>query len=141
MGGLLHDIGKLVLASRFADSYRHIGPQSRRQHVPVWRVETERYGASHAEVGAYLLGCWGLPRIIVEAVAYHHQPSLLRRTHFDPVGAVHVAESLVQEMDAPVGQSGDDKGSGLDSAYLDSTNALGRMRVFRDIARDVARRV
>ncbi len=141
IGGLLHDIGKLVLASRFSDSYRRIGPESRRQGVPVWRAETEAYGASHAEVGAYLLGCWGLPRIVVEAVAYHHRPSLLGRTHFDPVGAVHVAEALVQEMDAAASGQTQGVDVGLDSAYLDSTNALGRMRVFRDIARDVARRV
>ncbi|MEP6655035.1 MAG: HDOD domain-containing protein, partial [Myxococcales bacterium] len=69
MGGLLHDIGKLVLASRFSDTYRRMAPQARRAKRPLWEVEAEEYGASHAEVGAYLLGCWGLPRIVVEAVA------------------------------------------------------------------------
>ena len=141
MGGLLHDIGKLVLASRFSDTYRHIAPQSRRSKVPVWKVEIEQYGASHAEVGAYLLGCWGLPRIVVEAVAYHHRPSLLGRTHFDPVGAVHVADALVQEMDAPLNDPSGDASLALDAPYLDVTNTVGRMRVFRDIAKDIARRM
>lgn len=140
MGGLLHDIGKLVLASRFSETYRRMAPTARRTNRPLWQVEKEEYGASHAEVGAYLLGCWGLPRIVVEAVAYHHRPSALGRTHFDPVGAVHVAEALVQEMDAPVNDPARDE-TALDAAYLDSTNTVGRMRVFRDIASDIARRV
>jgi putative nucleotidyltransferase with HDIG domain len=141
IGGLLHDVGKLVLAARFSDSYRHIAPRARRNRLPVWRVETEEYGASHAEVGAYLLGCWGLPRIVVEGVAYHHRPSLLGRTHFDPVGAVHVAEALVQEMDAPANDPAHGSDMELDAAYLDATDTLSRMRVFRDIATDIARRI
>ncbi len=32
---------------------------------------------SHAELGAYLLGLWGLPDSIVEIVAFHHEPSAL----------------------------------------------------------------
>ena len=82
-----------------------------------------------------------MPRIVVEAVAYHHRPSLLGRTHFDPVGAVHVAEALVQEMDAPAKDPAHGSDTELDSVYLDATNTLSRMRVFRDIASDIASRV
>lgn len=140
MGGLLHDVGKLVLASRFPDSYRRVGPQARMRRVPVWQVEMDEYGASHATVGAYLLACWGLPRIVIEAVAYHHHPSALGRTHFDAVGGVHVAEALVQEMDAAPNDPTGDASTWLDSVYLDKTGAISRVSVFRDIAREVARR-
>ncbi len=141
MGGLLHDVGKLVLASRFPDSYRRIAPLARKRRSPSWRIEIEEYGASHAEVGAYLLACWGLPRIVIEAVAFHHRPSALGRTHFDPVGGVHIAEALVQEMDAPTNDPARDASTWLDSVYLDKTGAIARMQVYRDIARDTARRV
>ena len=140
IAGLLHDIGKLVLATRFSSSYRTIRPRARLNGVPIWRVEIEEYGASHAEVGAYLLGCWGLPRIVVEAVAYHHRPSALGRTHFDPVGAVHVADALSHELAAPPGAAAPAAEAGIDGAYLDETNTLTRMRVFREIAQDIARR-
>jgi putative nucleotidyltransferase with HDIG domain len=140
MGGLLHDVGKLVLASRFPDSYRRVAPMARRRRVPLWQVEMDEYGASHATVGAYLLACWGLPRIVIEAVAYHHHPSALGRSHFDPVGGVHVAEALVQEMDAAPNDPTGDASTWLDTVYLDRTGVLGRIGVFREIARDVAQR-
>lgn len=137
IGGLLHDIGKLVLASRFADTYRRVAPQARKRGVLVWQMEVEEYGASHAEVGGYLLACWGLPRIVIETVTYHHRPSALRRNHFDPVGAVHVAEALVQEMDDPRR----DISQYLDATYLDDTGARARLPAFRATARDIARRM
>lgn len=66
------------------------------------------------EAGAYLLGLWGLPMPIVEAVAFHRQP---RRTHgngFWVTGALHVAAALVM-------------GEPLDEAYLQSVGMLGKV--------------
>jgi putative nucleotidyltransferase with HDIG domain len=141
IGGLLHDVGKLVLASRFPETYRGVAREARRRRVPVWQIEKEEYGSSHAEVGAYLLACWGLPRIVIEAVGFHHCPSLLEREHFDPVGAVHVANALVHEMDAAFNDPArDDAVIGLDGAYLARTNVLSRMSAFRTIAHDLANR-
>jgi putative nucleotidyltransferase with HDIG domain len=140
IGGLLHDLGKLVLACRLPDSYRGILPEARRRRLPVSQIETETYGTTHAEVGAYLLACWGLPRIVIEAVGHHHHPSMLGRTHFDPVGAVHVAEALVHEMDGPVNGVAADASTRLDAAYLERTGAFQRMATFREIAIDIAKR-
>ena len=52
---------------------------------------------SHAEVGAYLLGLWGLPWAIVEAVAHHLQPARGLQRRFGPIGVVHVAVALSQD--------------------------------------------
>lgn len=57
----------------------------------------ERFG--HAEMGAYLLGLWGLPMDIVECVAYHENPQRLPPREFGLVGVVHVATRLVQEVE------------------------------------------
>lgn len=140
VSGLLHDVGKLVLACRLPDSYRGVLPESRRRQLPVTRIETETFGTTHAEVGAYLLACWGLPRVVIEAVGHHHHPSSLGRTHFDPVGAVHIAEALVHEMDGPAGRSSTDTSTLLDAVYLDRTGAFERMASFRAIATEVAKR-
>lgn len=51
-------------------------------------------GPHYAEAGAYLLGLWGLPMPIVEAVANHHQPRRARSRGFWLGGAVHVARAL-----------------------------------------------
>ena len=65
---------------------------------PSHELEAEMLGVTHAEVGAYLLGLWGLPYPIIEAVAYHHNPSAALERTFDIPTAVSVANALVEEM-------------------------------------------
>jgi HD-like signal output (HDOD) protein len=57
-------------------------------------------GASHAEVGAYLLGIWGFPYPIIEAVAHHHQPRRVAQRQFDVLAALAIADELVPIPDA-----------------------------------------
>jgi FixJ family two-component response regulator len=71
--GILHDLGKLILAQNFPDDYAEVLTQSCRQPRPLWEIETERFGASHAELGAYLMGLWGIGDEVVAAIAHHHQ--------------------------------------------------------------------
>jgi putative nucleotidyltransferase with HDIG domain len=92
--GLLHDIGQLVLASRFPQEYSDIIRTARNRGVPLWIIERETYAATHAEVGAYLLSIWGLPSSIVNAVAYHHSPSATKNQTFSALSAVHAASSI-----------------------------------------------
>jgi HD-like signal output (HDOD) protein len=54
---------------------------------------------THAEVGAYLLGLWGLPSPILEAVAYHHAPAHVPQQEFGLLGAVHAAVALANGID------------------------------------------
>ncbi|MCU0563630.1 MAG: response regulator [Desulfobacterales bacterium] len=72
--GILHDLGQLILAQNFPDAYAEAIMLSGRSGRPLWEIETERFGASHAELGAYLLGLWGIGEDVVGAVAQHHQP-------------------------------------------------------------------
>ena len=52
-------------------------------------------GTTHAEVGAYLLGLWGFPNSVVEAVAFHHQPGKSKNKAISPLTAVHAADSIL----------------------------------------------
>jgi len=61
-------------------------------------AEREIFGVTHAEVGAYLLGLWGIPFPIVEAVAFHHRPNDVAPESRALVGAIHIASGLVDEM-------------------------------------------
>ena len=58
-------------------------------------VEPEFFGAAHPEVGACLLGLWGLPLELIEAVAYHHTPSRVQHAHTRVLAAVHVADTVI----------------------------------------------
>jgi HD-like signal output (HDOD) protein len=57
-------------------------------------------GATHAEIGAYLLGLWGLPYAIVEAVALHHTPTAVTPHGYDLVGALAVSHALIDPANA-----------------------------------------
>lgn len=72
--GLLHDVGRLVLAMRFRDDYWKVvgGPA---ETEPVDAIEREHFGVDHAEVGGWMLEAWALPPGIVEAVRLHHAAS------------------------------------------------------------------
>jgi HD-like signal output (HDOD) protein/CheY-like chemotaxis protein len=89
--GLLHDIGRLVLASACRERYTQVLESLNKGETTLAQAESETFGCTHAEVGAYLLGLWGLPESVVQAVAWHHTPSRSGATAFSPVVAVHVA--------------------------------------------------
>src|SRR6202030_4025265 len=83
LAGLLHDIGYWVLAKECPEDLRGGVDRATSPGIPLHAAETEIIGASHAQIGAYLLGIWGLPYSVVEAVAHHHQPELVAQPDFD----------------------------------------------------------
>jgi HD-like signal output (HDOD) protein len=72
LAGLMHDLGKLVLATNDSQEYRRILQQSQCDQAPLHVIEAESLWCDHAAIGAYLMGLWGLPFSAVEAVALHH---------------------------------------------------------------------
>jgi HD-like signal output (HDOD) protein len=95
--GLLHDLGRLVLAANLPEEYEAVLACVEREGESLPDAEWEAFGSTHAEVGAYLLGLWGLPNPIVEAVALHHRPGDSSEKVFGPLCAVHVANLLELE--------------------------------------------
>ena len=66
VAGLLHDVGKLVLATRSPKHFARALEGAAEEKRPLFAVEQELMGVSPAEVGTYLLGIWGLPCPVVE---------------------------------------------------------------------------
>ncbi len=97
VAGLLHDSGKLVLASNFPDHYEEIVRQLREHGTTLLEGERQFFQADHADVGGYLFGLWGLPASLVEAVGHHHHPARAQAPSLTPLGAVCLANELVQE--------------------------------------------
>jgi len=83
--------------------------------IPLYQAEQESFGASHAGVAAYLLGLWGLPVDIVEAVAFHHTPLKSELRAFGPLTAVHAANVLEQELSWSGSHGRNDE---LDAGYV-----------------------
>ncbi len=92
--GLMHDVGKLMLATRASALYTPVVEQAQREHRPLHAVERERFGVDHGALGACLLGTWGLPASILEAVHRHHLETLSGPITLDVVQAVALADRL-----------------------------------------------
>jgi HD-like signal output (HDOD) protein len=134
VAGMLHDIGTLVIAThlpeRFAETVAGLVASPR----PMHEFETERWGVSHAEMGAYLLGLWNLPYPVVETVALHHRLDR-NESASELVTAVHVADVLAHEITRAPCPVEHDSPPTFDMAYLELAGVSDRLEDWRDVAR------
>jgi len=94
LAALLHDIGYWVLIQECPRELEQAVELALAADIPLPQAEEEILGASHAEIGAYLLAIWGLPYTVVEAVAHHHRPERVKSAGLDPLSALAVAIAL-----------------------------------------------
>lgn len=103
VAGLLHDIGILILAANFPSRYSRVLDEVRERGILFAVSERKEFGVDHGQVGAFLLGLWGLPDPVVEAVAFHHSPFIkplaTNDGNFSALTAVHVADVLEHDLD------------------------------------------
>jgi HD-like signal output (HDOD) protein len=132
VAGMLHDVGQLVLWGKAEASFRECLAQSRRADEPLHLVERRLRGFTHAEIGAYLLGLWGLPYSIVDAVANHHSSEACAGHGLDVASAVLLASLLVDEAMGAHAPRADEAlldRLGIDRACLDLPRLRSRARI------------
>jgi HD-like signal output (HDOD) protein len=112
LAGLLHDVGKVVFATS----------------VEPNKVDISQMRSQHGAVGGYLLGLWGFPNSIVEAVAFHHAPSqaftagaasVAAQGHAGALslpGVVHIADRLIHRHGGGTATAAD---LGIETQFLD----------------------
>jgi HD-like signal output (HDOD) protein/ActR/RegA family two-component response regulator len=126
--GLLHDVGKLVLASRLPNEFQEVVRRAVEEQQPFADVERAVFGSTHAEVGGYLLGLWGLTDQVVEAVAFHHAPAEGGDASSLALTTVHVADVLAHEAQPESVVGAPPK---LDVAYLENRGLANRVDEWR----------
>src|SRR5271166_1198081 len=134
VSALLHNVGRLILASKMPDKFCSVQARSTERACEDFEAEEELLGISHAEVGAYLLGLWGFPTLAVEAIAHHHHPTRIPHSGFDSAAALYVADVLDHQLET---HSEDATGSTLDEAErscLETLGILPRFAEFRELA-------
>jgi len=129
LAGLLHDLGKVVLAKNFEDLYGRVHSLARKQPVALCEVEKEMFGASHGEIGGCLVGMWNMPMAIVDATALHHEPALGEHQQMTPLAAVHIANVLERELGS--GDQGMMVTPIIHTPFLNQLGLLERLPVWR----------
>jgi putative nucleotidyltransferase with HDIG domain len=94
--GILHDIGKLILANYLKSSYEEVFKLALNSNAELWDVEEKTLGFSHATVGGLVLDHWSFPEAIITSIANHHK--VISESEFDPlVGILQLSDGLVIE--------------------------------------------
>ena len=95
LAGLLHDVGKIVMASVFPEHFDEIYDRKWAGTQELTQLERKTLGINHSELGAMYLGGQRVPEVFVEVARYHHHPELAGR-HSSTAAAVQVADMLVR---------------------------------------------
>ena len=101
---LLHDLGKLVLGNYVKEDFKAIETAAG-EGVPFQIAERQVLGTDHAEVGARLLESWSFPKLLVDAVRWHHDPDESKEAN-TIIDLVHVANVLCLMIGIGVGREG-----------------------------------
>jgi HD-like signal output (HDOD) protein/CheY-like chemotaxis protein len=122
VAGMLHDTGKLALAANFPREYGAAVEAAGKPSGSLHEAEEKYFGAGHAEIGGFLLGLWGLPAPIVDAVTWHHEPQRCPDETFGPLACVHAANAWIREGCEGAGATA------LDKVYFEKLGLAGRLQ-------------
>ena len=132
-GGILHDIGKLVLADNLPVQYFSALGTATRKNIELYEAEQDVFGTDHSQVGAYLLGLWGLPQPIVEAVAFHHRPIDNPSNSFNAISAIHAANYIEHELHP---NNWTNKNAHVQAAYLEKIKLSDHAHLWMEACQD-----
>ncbi len=126
--GLLHDIGQIILATKKTKEFGECLRLAQENGELLIDAEKELFGATHAEVGGYLMELWGLPDTITEAITFHSIPSGCEEEDFSVVTALHAANYFCE------GNDDDDitVTSPLDTFHLERTELGSHVEAWYD---------
>jgi putative nucleotidyltransferase with HDIG domain len=125
LAGMMHDLGKLAIINGNPEIWEEICAQEAKAERPQHEIEQELLGVTHAEIGAYLLGLWGLSDPVVEAVAYHHHPSKSLEQQLNVTAVLHIADVCHRKRHLDQGYC-----DTYDMAFLERIGALEKLETF-----------
>jgi HD-like signal output (HDOD) protein len=137
MAGLFHDLGKLILATNFQEPYQQVLNEVRDSNQNLWDLENEIFGTSHAEIGAYLMGIWGLEYPIIEAIALHHFPAKSVSPDMGLLTAVHVGDGFDH---LNRNHNDGDLAWQWDQAYLDNLGVAHQLNQWQALCKELTER-
>jgi HD-like signal output (HDOD) protein len=93
VAGILHDIGSLVMYHRAPDRIKNLLLAAQGNETVLQHLERKEFGFTHADIGGLLLSRWQLPKLLHEAVRFHHDPASAPEARLE-AAIVHIADAL-----------------------------------------------
>ncbi|OQX19779.1 MAG: hypothetical protein BWK76_03475 [Desulfobulbaceae bacterium A2] len=134
IAGLLHDLGKLILATRLPTKYQEAAQLAATENIPLHEAEQRVFGVGHCPVGAYLLGLWGLPGCEVEAVAFHHHLASYPELGVNLARIIAAADAMAHEMESQEGIDGLAPPGSVEDAIPDLQERIARWRDYAPVS-------
>ncbi len=98
LAGLMHDIGKNVMALKFPEGYGALLRRVSDQEVDALTLELDGFGFDHASVGEALLRSWNLSEALETAVRWHHEPRRAAPEHRRLVALVALGNQVAIDL-------------------------------------------
>ena len=98
IASMFHDIGKFIFASKMASQFSEVIAMVKKDNCSIDIAERCILGASHAEVGAYLLARWGFSHEQISILRSHHSEEVMTSLEVTPQMVLFVADSLDHEL-------------------------------------------
>ena len=137
LSGLLHDIGKLILAMNSPGGYEAVNQVCESDDLSEGAAEQRVFDTTHATLGAYLTAIWGLQSDVVQAIAYHYNPGHASDSGFSVLTALHAADVLERHLD----DTGDEsRRLQLDLIYLKEAGLEDRVPYRLELCKKFSRR-
>jgi putative nucleotidyltransferase with HDIG domain len=110
-GGLLHDIGKIILAEQFRERYASLVARAKEEQRPLVDLEQEVVRMEHAEVGGRLLARWNFADNVTDCVRFHHQPEAAHPAYQHLTACVCVGNYISRSLELPESSAAYESGS------------------------------
>jgi putative nucleotidyltransferase with HDIG domain len=105
VAGLLHDIGKVILAQHFTELFTQVWQSVKENGISVYEAEQKLLPVNHAQIGGYLTKKWQFPDALIDTITFHHA---IRKSvsDFNQLLIVHTADNIVNKYKADAATSG-----------------------------------